>query len=123
VGEVSFTAGITFSDDRVSTVDVTTIDGTGIGYTSAEGPVLVPWSEVKAVMLATTDHMLESAGSLFSMAEVIQETDDARSQEAVDMRRFALGLLQQAAPRLCPLGTSCGLGPPAPAPSGDPGPQ
>jgi len=123
VGEVSFTAGITFSDDRVSTVDVTTIDGTGIGYTSAEGPVVVPWSEVKAVMLATTDHMLESAGSLFSMADVLQETDDAPSQGAVDMRRFALGLLQQAAPRLCPLGTACGLGPPNPTSPAEPGPQ
>jgi len=111
VGEVSFTAGITFADDRVLTVDVTTIDGDGLSYASEDGSAFVPWPEVKAVMLATTDHMLESAGSLFSMAEVVQESDQTRTHEAAEMRRFALRLLQQAAPRLCPLGGSCGLQP------------
>lgn len=119
MGDVSFTAGITFTDDRVSTVDVTGIDGTGIAYTSEEGPVVVPWSEVKAVMLATTDHMLESAGSLFSMAEAIQETAETGPRDAAELRRFGIRLLQQAAPRLCPLGAACGLGPPSPAPGPD----
>ncbi len=111
MGEVSFTAGITFADDRVLTVDVTTIDGAGLSYASEDGSAFVPWPEVKAVMLATTDHMLESAGSLFSMAEVVQEADETRTHEAAEMRRFGLRLLQQAAPRLCPLGGSCGLQP------------
>ncbi len=111
MGEVSFTAGITFSDDRVVTVDVTTIDGAGISYAAADGPSFVPWPEIKAVMLATTDHMLESAGSLFSMAEVVQEADGTRTHEADEMRQFGLRLLQQAAPRLCPLGESCALRP------------
>ena len=111
MGDVSFTAGITFADDRVLTVDVTAIDGSGIAYTSDAGYDVVPWDDVKAVMLATTDHMLESAGSLFSMAETIQATDQGRLDEAIEMRRFGLRLLQQAAPRLCPLGTSCGLNP------------
>jgi len=116
VNEVSFTAGITFSDDRVLTVDVTTIDGTGIAYSTGEGPASVPWADVKAVMLATTDHMLESAGSLFSMAETLQETDSSRIQQATEMREFALRLLAQAAPRMCPLGAACGLRPASPAP-------
>jgi len=111
VGDVSFTAGITFSDDRVVTVDVTSIDGAGLAYSTDDGPSFVPWPEVKAVMLATTDHMLESAGSLFSMAEVVQEADEARIDEAAEMRRFGLRLLQQAAPRLCPLGETCALRP------------
>jgi hypothetical protein len=71
----------------------------------------VSWTDVKAVMLATTDHMLESAGSLFSMADVLQQTDPGRSQEAAEMRRLGLGVLQQAAPRVCPLAEGCGLRP------------
>lgn len=110
-GEVSFTAGITFSDDRVATVDVTAIDGTGIAYTTETGSEQVPWADVKAVMLATTDHMLESAGSLFSMAETLQETGEAGADQAQEMRQFGLRLLAQAAPRLCPLGPGCGLRP------------
>ena len=113
--EVGFTAGITFSDDRVLTVDVTRIDGDGIAFTTESGAETVSWADVKAVMLATTDHMLESAGSLFAMAETIQETDPARINEAIEMRRFGLNLLVQAAPRLCPLGPSCGLQPAPPA--------
>lgn len=109
--EVRFTAGITFSDDRVLTVDVTAIDGNGIAYTTESGPESVSWADVKAVMLATTDHMLESAGSLFSMAETLQEADEPRVHEATEMRQFALRLLAQAAPRICPLGADCGLRP------------
>lgn len=109
--EVGFTAGITFQDDRVVTVDVTAIDADGLTYTSEEGPREVPWSEVKAVMLATTDHMLESAGSLFTMAERLQAAGDEGSTAAQEMRRFGLGLLGQVAPRVCPLGAGCGLRP------------
>ena len=115
MADVSFTAGITFIDDTVITVDVTMVDGTGLTYTSEDGPGRVEWGDVKAMMLATTDHMLESAGSLFAMAETIQETDPARINEAIEMRRFGLNLLVQAAPRLCPLGPSCGLQPAPPA--------
>ncbi len=109
--EVSFTAGITFQDDRVVSADVTAIDGVGITYTSEEGPRQVAWADVKAVMLATTDHMLESAGSLFSMAERLDAAGDEGAQAAPEMRRFGLALLEQAAPRLCPLGAGCGLRP------------
>lgn len=109
--EVSFTAGITFQDDRVVSADVTAIDGVGITYTSEEGPRHVVWADVKAVMLATTDHMLESAGSLFSMAERLDAAGDEGAQAAPEMRRFGLQLLEQAAPRMCPLGARCGLHP------------
>jgi hypothetical protein len=111
VDEVGFTAGITFQDDRVVTVDVSGIDDAGITYTSAEGRGHVPWSEVKAVMLATTDHMLESAGSLFTMAERLQTAGDEGTTAAQEMRRFGLGLLGQVAPRVCPLGEGCGMRP------------
>ncbi len=109
--EVNFTAGITFQDDQVVSADVTAIDGTGITYTSDEGPCHVAWADVKAMMLATTDHMLESAGSLFSMAERLEAGGDEGASAALEMRRFGLQLLQQAAPRMCPLGTDCGLRP------------
>ncbi len=107
--ESSFTAGITFQDDRVVTVDVTAIDGEGIRYASEDGEQHVPWSAVKAVMLATTDHMLESGGSLFTMAERLQEAGDEGSTAAPEMRRLGLGILQQVAPRVCPRGEECGF--------------
>ena len=114
--DTSFTAGITFQDDRVVTVDVKSIDGEGITYASEDGTgqAHVPWSDVKAVMLATTDHMLESAGSLFTMAETLQAAGDEGAQAAPQMRRFGLGILQQVAPRICPLGEGCGLRPQQP---------
>lgn len=115
----SFTAGITFQDDRVVTVDVTGIDGEGIAYTSEQGPGRIPWAEVKAAMLATTDHMLETGGSLFTMAERLEATGDPGAGHAPEMRRFGLGLLQQVAPRVCPLGQGCGM---RPGPTGDPPP-
>lgn len=117
-----FTAGVTMSDDEVLTVDVTAIDAEGMTYAADDGPRVLPWSNVKAVMLATTDHMLESAGDLFSMAEMVQARDDSQPQQAAEMRRFGLRVLQQAAPRLCPLGERCGLGPgrPVDGPSADP---
>ena len=111
--EVDFTAGITLQDGQVLTVDVTRIDGSGIAFTSeSDGPRTVPWSEVKAVMLATVDHMLETGGYLFSLSELVQEHDEGRPYDGPEMRRFALGLLHQAAPRVCPLGATCGLQPP-----------
>jgi hypothetical protein len=108
VDEVGFTAGITFQDDSVVTVDVSAIDGEGIAYVSEDGPGRVRWADVKAVMLATTDHMLESAGSLFTMAERLEDAADDASA-AAEMRRFGVGLLRQAAPRMCPLGGGCAL--------------
>lgn len=117
---ISFTAGITHHDGRVVTVDVTGIDGDGITYRSEEGTVRVPWADVKAAMLATTDHMLETGGSLLAMADVLRETGDpgARSEQ---MRRFGLDVLGQAAPRVCPLGEACGLRPGAGAGGEDDG--
>ena len=109
--EVDFTAGITLQDDRVFTVDVVGIDAAGLAYTSPEGRQVVPWSDVKAVMRATSDHMLESSGYLFSMSELVQQGEDAQPYEAARLRQTALGLLQQVAPRICPLGQACGLRP------------
>lgn len=111
MAEVSFTAGITFADDRVMTVDVVAIDGSGLRYLGEDGEDVVAWSDVKAVMLATTDHMLESAGSLFSMAERLEDAGDPGGAAAPDMRRIGFAILRQAAPRLCPHGLTCGLRP------------
>lgn len=111
MGEVDFTAGITLDDGRVLTVDVTEIDERGIRYQSDEGLRSVPWTEVKAVMLATTDHMLESAGYMFSVAELVQQAEERQPYDADQMRRLGAGLLKEAAPRLCPLGDGCPLAP------------
>lgn len=110
VDAISFTAGITYNDGRAVTVDVTAIDPAGISYTSEAGDGTVPWSDVKAVMLATTDHMLETGGSMLAMAEVMRETGDP-GRHSEEMRRFGLDVLGQAAPRVCPLGEGCGLRP------------
>jgi hypothetical protein len=122
VDAISFTAGITYNDGRVVTVDVTGIDASGIAYRSEAGAGTVPWGDVKAAMLATTDHMLETGGSMLAMAEVLRDTGDpgGRSEE---MRRFGLDVLGQAAPRVCPLGDGCGLRPGQAAGAGDGGPQ
>jgi hypothetical protein len=111
VAEIAFTAGITFQDDRVVTVDVTAIDAGGMTYVTEDGPQHASWSEVKAVMLATTDHMLESAGSMFDMAERLQAGGDEGTAAAQEMRNLGLGVLQQVAPRICPLGEGCGMRP------------
>jgi len=92
------------------TVDVTAIDAAGIAYRSETGAGSVPWTDVKAAMLATTDHMLETGGSLLAMAEVLRETGDPAGR-STEMRRFGLDVLGQAAPRVCPLGAGCGLRP------------
>lgn len=117
--EISFTAGITFTDDRVETVDVTAIDAGGMTYVAADGSSQqVGWSEVKAAMLATTDHMLESAGAMFTMAERMDAAGDPGGEESQAMRQFGLGVLRQAAPRMCPRGAECGLQP-GTEPNGD----
>jgi hypothetical protein len=110
---VNFTAGITFQDDRAVTVDVTAIDGTGLSYATETGAGHVPWDEVKAVMLATTDHMLESAGSLFAMAQRMEDAGGEEASEAPQMRQFGLAILRQVAPRICPRGAECGMRPSA----------
>ncbi len=114
--EVGFTAGVTLQDDRTFTVDVVAIDSSGITYKSDDGTSVLSWGEVKAVMLATPDHMLESGGYLFSMAELVQERQQEQPYGALEMRRFGLGLLREAAPRICPLGEACGLSDGGPAP-------
>ncbi len=109
VSEVAFTAGVTLNDGTVFTVDVEGIDGQGIRYRAEEGAQLIAWSDVKAAMLATSDHMLEMSGYLFSVAEMVRDKEEAQPYDAAQMRRFALGLLAEAAPRLCPLGEGCPL--------------
>lgn len=126
LGPTAFTAGVTLSDGRVMTVDVTGIDARGLAYKSEKESGVVPWADVKAVMLATTDHMLESGGYLFSMAEMVQQREEEGPTQALEMRRFGLELLREAAPRICPMGEVCGLRahpltPPPPQPEGDTG--
>lgn len=105
--EIEFTAGITLTTGEVLTVDVDHLDEQGLRYRTAEGQAFAPWGQVKAVMLATTDHMLESAGYLMDMAERIEEQEQPYDAEV--MRQRALGLLRQLAPRLCPNGPDCPL--------------
>ncbi len=124
--ELAFTAGLTLNDNRAMTVDVTGIDAHGLSYRSEQGPAVVAWTDVKAVMLATTDHMLESGGYLFSMAELVQQREESGPTDAQEMRRFGLELLREAAPRICPMGEVCGLrahplAPPPPPSEDDPG--
>lgn len=109
LGPTAFTAGVTLNDGRVMTVDVTGIDADGLSYRSEKKSGVVPWADVKAVMLATTDHMLESGGYLFSMAELVQQREEAGPTQAPELRRFGLELLREAAPRICPMGEVCGL--------------
>lgn len=119
MAEVSFTAGITFQDDRTLTVEVTGIDGSGLRYETDEGEDFAAWDDLKAVMLATTDHMLESAGSLFSMAERLEDAGDPGAAAAPEMRQIGFGVLRQAAPRMCPVGVNCALRPGGRSPRGD----
>lgn len=107
--DVSFTAGITLTSGEVLTVDVETIDGDGIHYQGGDGPAFAGWDEIKAVMLATTDHMLESAGYMLDMSDMLREQQRTQPYDADRMRAQALGLLAQVAPRLCPDGPSCPL--------------
>lgn len=107
--EVDFTAGITLNSGQVFTVDVARIDSEGVHYKSEGRVQLAAWSDIKALMLATTDHMLETSGYLFSMAEMVREREQAQPYDAAQTRRLALGLLAEAAPRICPLGEGCGL--------------
>ncbi len=107
--EVGFTAGVTLQDNRTLTVDVVAIDSSGITYKSDGGTSVLSWVEIKAAMLATPDHMLESGGYLFSMAELVQDRQQEQPYGALEMRRFGLSLLREAAPRICPLAEACGL--------------
>lgn len=110
-GEVQFTAGITFQDNRVITVDVTSIDGDGLDYVVDDGPQHVRWHDVKAVMLATTDHMLESGAYLLDMAQLVEEREDVQPYDPEALRRLGIGILRQAAPLLCPRRAACELRP------------
>lgn len=105
----SFTAGITLTSGEVLTVDVEAIDAEGIRYAGPDGPTSAPWHDIKAVMLATTDHMLESAGYMLDMSEALREQQRSKPYDADAMRARALGLLAQVAPRLCPNGPACPL--------------
>ena len=105
----SFTAGITFTSGEVATLDVVAIDQQGIRCKGEEGERLVSWSDVTAVMLATPDHMLENAGYMFSVAQVMQETEQREPYDASQMRLIGVALLREAAPRLCPLREGCAL--------------
>ncbi len=108
---IRFTAGITLNSGEVFTADVEGIDDEGLRYTSEGVARVAFWRDIKAVMLATTDHMLETGGYLFSMAEMVREQDQRQPYDAQQMRRFGLDLLTQAAPRICPLADECGLAP------------
>ena len=108
-GFTTFTAGMTLNDGRTMTVDVTGIDAHGLNYRSDKDSGVVAWADVKADMLASTEHMLESGGYLFSMAELVQQREETGPTEALEMRRFGLELLREAAPRICPMGEVCGL--------------
>lgn len=110
--DIAFTAGITLRTGEVATVDVTRLDDRGIGYRTEEGAAFAPWAEIKAVMLATTDHMLESAGYLLEMSSQLRQQAQGQPYDADAMRQRALGLLREAAPRLCPRGAECPLGGP-----------
>lgn len=109
MAEVDFTAGITRNDGRVFTVDVREVDGRGMRYRSDGEEGFVAWADVKAVMLATSDHMLETAGYTFSMAEMVLEKEESQPYDAAEMRQLGFGLLVGAAPRFCPLGEGCAL--------------
>ena len=107
--DIGFTAGITLRTGAVLTVDVTRLDDQGIGYRTEEDTAFAPWGEVKAVMLATTDHMLETAGYMLEVSDLLRQQEQRQPYDADAMRQRALGLLREAAPRLCPNGPDCPL--------------
>lgn len=106
---IEFTAGITLRDGSVLTADVTSLDATGIGYRTDTATGFASWSDITAVMLATTDHMLETAGHMFAVADLLRQQEERQAYDAQALRGRALGLLREAAPRLCPAGPSCPL--------------
>lgn len=110
-GAGGFTAGLTLSSGETLTVDVEQIDGQGVRYRTEEGTAFAPWHEVKAAMLASPDHMLETAGYMFEVSEMLAQQEQRQPYDAEAMRRQGLGLLQQVAPALCPNGASCPLAP------------
>lgn len=110
MADAEFTAGITLRSGAVLTADVTTLDAQGIAYRTEDGVGFASWGEITAVMLATTDHMLETAGQMLSVAEVLRQQEQREPYDAEALRQRALGLLREAAPRLCPHGQACPLG-------------
>ncbi|MEX0659781.1 MAG: hypothetical protein WD080_11660 [Egibacteraceae bacterium] len=112
MGDVEFTAGITLRSGAVLTADVTTLDAAGIAYRTEHGSGFASWGEITAVMLATTDHMLQTAGQMLSAAEVLRQQEERGPYDAEALRQRALGLLREVAPRLCPQGQTCPLGAP-----------
>lgn len=107
--DIGFTAGITLRTGEVLTVDVTRLDDQGIGYRTEEATAFAPWPEIKAVMLATTDHMLETTGYMLEVSDLLRQQEQRQPYDADAMRQRALGLLREAAPRLCPRGPECPL--------------
>lgn len=106
---VEFTAGITLRTGAMMTVDVTALDAHGIRYRTEEGTAEAAWEDVKAVMLATTDHMLETAGYMLEVSDMLREQEQRQPYDAEQMRDRALRLLGQVAPRICPRGDDCPL--------------
>lgn len=107
---IEFTAGITLRDGSVLTADVTSLDTRGIGYRTETAEGFAAWDDITAVMLATTDHMLETAGHMMAVADLLRQQEQRQAYDAEALRGRALGLLREAAPRLCPAGRSCPLG-------------
>lgn len=105
-----FTAGLTLASGDTLSVDVARIDEHGVSYHTDDGTAFAAWDDIKAVMLASTDHMLETAGYMFEVSELLREQQARQPYDAQAMRDQGLGLLQQAAPRLCPNGAACPLG-------------
>lgn len=106
---IEFTAGITLTSGTVLTVDVERLDGSGISYRTEQGAAFAAWGDVKAVMLATTDHLLETAGYMLEVSDLLREQQRQQPYDADAMRQRALGLLREAIPRLCPIGPACPL--------------
>jgi len=107
--DMDFTAGITLRSGAVLTADVTRLDDRGITYRTEHGSDFAPWGEVKAVMLASTDHMLETAGHMFAVSDLLRQQEQREPYDAEAMRARAIGLLREAAPRMCPHGVACPL--------------
>jgi hypothetical protein len=100
--DMDFTAGITLRSGAVLTADVTRLDDRGITYRTEHGSDFAPWGEVKAVMLASTGHM-------FAVSDLLRQQEQREPYDAEAMRARAIGLLREAAPRMCPHGVACPL--------------
>lgn len=107
--DTEFTAGITLRSGAVLTAEVTRLDGQGIAYRTDVDTGFAPWAEITAVMLATTDHMLETAGQMFAVSDLLRQQEQHSPYDADALRQRAVGLLREAAPRLCPHAEACPL--------------